>query len=241
MRSLKTFSVFFFLIFCLSFGASAQRFLGAFSFGGNVSQVDGDEVYGYRKYGFNFGPSVIMPFGKDGKFSVTMELLFSQLGAYQKGEYSNDTLIDTTFLKQRNFFPPDGYNLRLNYVQIPVIVHYTDNNVIAAGIGLQYGQLLSFDEWEDLNDARGLFRTDTANFYNSSDLEVVADARLRIYKRLWLNFRYSYSLFSIRPKTYINPFVNTSQWTRQEYNNVISFRLVYIFNEKLTARKVREQ
>ena len=59
----------------------SQHFLGAISAGINLSQVDGDEVYGFKKVGFNGGPSVIIPFGKDKKWSVTIELLFSQLEA----------------------------------------------------------------------------------------------------------------------------------------------------------------
>ena len=73
----------------------SQHFLGAISAGINLSQVDGDEVYGFKKVGFNGGPSVIIPFGKDKKWSVTIELLFSQLGSRQKSVYPATATIDS--------------------------------------------------------------------------------------------------------------------------------------------------
>ena len=88
------------LIFIASFffieQAYSQRILGAFSAGMNMTQVDGDEIYGYHHYGFNIGPSVLFPFTKNKKWSVTLELLFSQAGSYEK--YANvDTLPRTYY------------------------------------------------------------------------------------------------------------------------------------------------
>jgi hypothetical protein len=211
----------------------SQRILGAFSAGMNLSQVDGDEKYGFKKFGVNLGPSVIIPFGKNKKWSVTMELLFSQLGSNQREQYTNDTIADTTTSEYY-----DGYKLKLNYVQVPVMVHFKDKNIIAAGVGLLYGQLVGASEWEDYNDARGLFRTETSlrSPYTMSDLQVIADIRLRLYQRLWFNFRYSYSCFPIRTRTFENPVYHTTE-TRYQFNNVLTFRLTYIFNEEITKKK----
>ena len=45
-------------------------------FGVNLTQVDGDQFYGFHKYGLNFGPMVIVPFGKKkelvGKYGVAV-------------------------------------------------------------------------------------------------------------------------------------------------------------------------
>ena len=218
----------------------SQHILGAVSAGINLSQVDGDEVYGFKKVGFNGGPSVIIPFGKDKKWSVTIELLYSQLGSRQKSVYgASDTIRDST---RAGFY--DGYRLSLNYVQVPVIVHFTDKRFIAGGLGFQYGQLVGVTEYEDYNDLRGFVRSKTTlqGPYTRSDLQALADVRIRVYRGFWFNVRYSYSILPIRTREFVNPFFGNT-WLRQQYNNVITFRFTYIFNDILPDKnkKSKEQ
>jgi hypothetical protein len=220
--------------------AVSQWIYGAVSAGMNLTQVDGDEEIGYTKFGFNGGPSVIMPLGKKKNWSVTMELLFSMKGSRQKSEYTPryDTvpIVDTV-----NYY--DGYKLDLNYVEIPLMVHYTDKKVIAAGAGFSYGQRVGYKEQEDRNDAfhyppDGWQTMDSATTYTNFDLSVIADVRIRVWKRLWLNGRFSYSMLPIRTRVYSVPATPTDLvWTRKQYNNVITLRLTYIFNEPLPVRK----
>jgi hypothetical protein len=208
----------------------SQHILGAVSAGMNLSQVDGDEVYGFKKVGFTGGPSVIIPFGKNKKWSVTIELLYSQLGSRQKSLYSpTDTIIKKDSLK---FY--DGYRLSMDYVQVPVIVHFTDKRYVAGGIGFQYGQLVGVKEYEDRNDINGFIRTSTTlqGPYSRSDLQVLADLRVRLYRGLWFNVRYSYSILSIRHREFENPFYHNTWW-RNQFNNVISLKFLYIFNDIL--------
>ncbi|MBL7137406.1 MAG: PorT family protein [Bacteroidales bacterium] len=199
----------------------SQRILGALSAGINLSQVDGDEVYGFKKVGFNGGPSIIIPFGKKQRWSVTMELLFSMNGSYQKGG------TDTVQPDPNQPASYSGYKLNLNYIQIPVMVHFTDKKIIAGGLGFAYGQLVGVKEWEN-----GV-RIDTTTLqgpYTLADFQVLADVRLRIWKRLWANVRYSYSLVPIRTR-YFENITGKQVWTRKQHNNVITFRLTYIFND----------
>jgi hypothetical protein len=224
--------IFLLFVIFISHNGYAQRILGAVSAGMNLTQVDGDEKYGFKKVGLNIGPSVIIPFGKSKKWSVTMELLFSQLGSHQKEQYANDTAapLDSGYY--------DGYKLKLNYVQIPVMVHFKDKNIIAGGVGFQYGQLVGAQEWQDYNDSRGLYKVETTTLrspYTMSDLQVIVDVRLRLYQRLWFNFRYAYSVYMIRTRDFVNPVYNTIE-TRHQYNNVISMRLTYIFNEEIIKK-----
>jgi len=207
----------------------SQHILGAVSAGINLSQVDGDEVYGFNKVGLNIGPSAIIPFGKDKKWSVTLELLFSQLGSRQKSEYPVSTTIDSA---RAGFY--DGYRLSLTYVQVPVIVHFTDKRVIAGGVGFQYGQLVGVTEYEDYNDSRGFVRSKTTlqGPYTRADIQALADVRVRLYRGIWFNVRYSYSILPIRSREFVNPFYGNT-WLRKQYNNVISLRVMYIFNDIL--------
>jgi hypothetical protein len=210
-----------FMVLCMN-PVSAQRILGALSAGINLTQVDGDEVYGYNKVGFNGGPSIIIPFGRQGKWSVTMELLFSQMGAFQKTPSDFvDTVPDT--LPGAFYY---GYKLNLNYVQIPLLVHFTDKKIIAAGAGFAYGQLVDVKEWEN-----GIQTSTTLKGpYSMMDLEILADVRLRLWNRLWADVRYSYSLLPLRTREFTNIY-GKETWIRKQYNNVITLRLTWIFND----------
>ncbi len=221
----------------LSERSFSQHILGAVSAGINLSQVDGDEVYGYKKVGFNGGPSVIIPFGKDKKWSVTLELLFSQLGSRQKSVYPISNTIDSA---RAGFY--DGYRLSLNYVQVPVIVHFTDKRFIAGGLGFQYGQLVGVTEYEDYNDNRGFARSTTTlqGPYTRADIQALADVRIRIYRGFWFNVRYSYSILPIRTREFVNPFFGNT-WLRKQYNNVISLRVTYIFNDILPDKNKKSK
>jgi hypothetical protein len=220
----KNFTIVFVIISLISAGmANAQRFLGAISAGVNVTQVDGDEIYGFKHWGFNLGPSVMLPFGKGKKWDVTMELLFSQYGSYEK--YAP---VDT--------FPRPYYQLNLDYVQIPVLIHFTDKNAVSGGVGFSYGQLVAVKEVE-----HGV-RTETnlQGPYSNSDFDVLADIRIKLWQRLWFNFRYAYSMVKIRTRVFHNadhPTDPNYDWTRQQYNNVLTFRFTYVFNQEIIHKK----
>jgi hypothetical protein len=236
----KRFFSFTLLTALLVFASSAfsQRFLGAVAAGMNLTQVDGDEVYGFHKVGLNVGPSVIFPFGKKKQWSLTMELLYSQMGSYQKSEYSAiDTIKDSTYT---GYY--DGYRLYLNYIQIPLLLHFTDKRIISAGIGFSYGQLVGVSEYEDYNDARGFYRTQTSlsGPYSKADYQVIGDVKVRLWQKLWLNVRYSYSMASIRTRTFTNP-LTLETWTRKQYNNVIGIRLIYVFNDLMPDKKKKKK
>ncbi len=193
--------------------ADAQRFLGGVSLGMNLTQVDGDDLYGFHKVGLNVGPMVAMPFGRNRNWSVSMELLYSQKGSYHSGS------TDST-----------RYRLVQNYAEVPVLVYITDKKAISGGLGFAYGQLVGYSETKN-------------NFYDSiyhytsglsnNEFSVIADIRVRLWSKLWGNIRYQYSLRSNRSVEVTDPgsyprYVDA----REQYNNVISIRLVWVFNQE---------
>ena len=192
----------------------AQRIQGALSAGVNITQVDGDDIYGFKHYGLNIGPSVLIPFTKSKKWDVQLELLYSQVGSYEK--YAP---VDT--------LPRPYYHLNLDYVQIPVIVHFTDKNVVSGGLGISYGQLVNVKEWE--HDS--LTINSLQSPYKKYDLDVIADVKIKLWQRLWFNFRYSYSMLKIRTRVFL-----TGE-TRYQYNNDLTFRLTYVFNQEIIHKK----
>ncbi|KAF0130377.1 MAG: hypothetical protein FD155_1677 [Bacteroidetes bacterium] len=198
------------------------QFIKGFVAGGLImAQVDGDEAYGYKKTGANFGVGVMIPFKKN--WDISMETSFSQKGARQKAQYSMDSL-------------NGAYKLNLNYLEIPVLIHYTDKEFITVGTGLSWARLIDAAEWEHGRQTR---TTAQNKIYKPNDLSVLLDLKMKIYKKLKFNFRYSYSMLKIRTREF-STVGGTTIWTRHQYNNTLTFRLVYIFNEEQSERVVRE-
>jgi hypothetical protein len=195
----------------------AQRIQGAIIAGGNLSQVDGDEIFGFNKLGFNGGLGAVVPFGKNFQFSI--ETLFSQKGSYQGPQYEEtDTAGNVT---------TGEYKLNLDYLDVPVMVLYNDKDVITGGVGFSYSRLVRVREYEHGQQVETTTLNDGP--YNRNDFSVLADVRFRVFRQFKLNLRYTYSLAKIRTREYENLLGDT--WTRDQFNNTISLRLIYMINE----------
>jgi len=222
---IKTF-LFSLMIILFGFGLhlNAQIIKGEAILGMNLSQVEGDEVNGFKKVGANLGAGVMIPFGKRGRWDVSFETLFTQKGSKQKPQY-NDSLNNGIVITGE-------YKLNLNYVEVPVMVMFTDKEFISFGAGFSWARLVGVKEWEhgELVDSTTL----NSGTYNKSDFSILADFRIRIYKALKFNLRYQYSLMKIRIREFEDLAGNT--WTRDQYNNVLSFRLIWVFNEEQSRK-----
>ncbi|MCB2219987.1 MAG: PorT family protein [Bacteroidetes bacterium] len=203
----------------------AQQVQGAVIGGLNLSQVDGDEIFGFNKFGANVGLAAVAPLGKN--FNFSLETIFSQKGSYQGKQYNDvDSAGNVT---------TGEYNLTLNYLEVPFLVFYNDKDVIAGGAGFSYGRLVGIKEYEHGRQIEST--TVNGGPYNKNDFSILADVRFRIYKKFKLNVRYAYSLTKIRTREFENLLGET--WERKQYNNVISFRLLYMFNEKTALTDTR--
>jgi len=241
-----------FLLFC--FSASAQRFIGGIAAGINLTQVDGDEVFGYYKVGFNGGPYLKLMVDKKQCFSVTMELLYTQKGAQKKypgpipQEYCHP-LGDTAFFDPRypeydkKFF----YKLRTDYIEIPVLFHYDDpRSKVSIGVGVAWSGLVYIKEsvhdyrvYDTANIFRGALRIDQAKDpgrYKRSDWSILADVKIPIYKGLKFNFRFQYSLAPFgKMREFYSQSPNFPDYNKRwPFHNTLTFRIIYSFNEKYT-------
>ena len=121
------------ILLFLSCAAQAQdagperRFEAGLVAGFNLSQVNGDLLYGFNKIGLNVGGRVDAILAE--RWRISLEMLFTQQGA------SRDKLDN----------PASSFDkIRLNFVEAPVMVHFQDWK-IQASAGVSYGRLINYE------------------------------------------------------------------------------------------------
>ena len=243
----------------------AQIIKGEVFLGGNITQVDGDECYGFKKFGFHGGAGALVPITNF--MDVGLEVLFNQKGAYKRDAITSNS----TF--------PYAYNLRLNYAEIPIMIYLTDKDRVSVGLGVSYGRLVGLTElrdgepfdyegvgigvgdgqlhWRenadnlpdiskitDINELNEIVvkafpdvtyiseKVANSNTYRPNDFSICADLRFRIWEGIHAELRYQYSLRPIRYRMfYEDSSLILANQIRTQYNNSITLRVVYLFNE----------
>ena len=239
----------------------AQIIKGEVFLGGNLAQVDGDECFGYKRFGVHAGAGALVPITS--WMDVGLEVLFNQKGAYKR-----DAIVS-------NSTYPYAYNLKLNYAEIPLMIYLTDKDRYSIGVGVSYGRIVGLDEkndgistgialgdgklhWKEneenlpdisqvseINELAEIVHSagfpDTvylssvvanSNTYRPHDFNICADLRFRIWEGIHAELRYQYSLRPIRTRMfYEDAGLILANQIRLQYNNSITLRIVYIFNE----------
>ena len=223
--------IFTILILCAFFSlfttsAKAQIVKGESFLGFNLSQIDGDKAYGYKRIGIHGGLGVLVPVYSKGNFNIdaSLEVVFNQRGSHQNPIY-RDTL---------NGKPITGaYDVYLNYLEVPVMVYFTDKQITSLGIGASYGRLVGLKEFEHGEETKVNLSYKGSDKFNLDDFCILVDLKFRIYERLKLGIRYQYSLGAIRTRDFdlVNGEPDLEWQDVKQYNNVITARLIYVFNE----------
>lgn len=151
----------------------AQRFEGALVGGVNMTQLDGDDLLGYRKIGFNVGARVNTVLSE--RWRVALEMLFTQQGS-RRGRLDDPGSLDF---------------IRLNMVEVPLMLNFRDWK-FDVGAGLSYGRLVNFKVVE----VNGEDITDFQN-YAENIVSVVFDATFYFRENMGFNLRWSRHLTSI--------------------------------------------
>jgi len=189
------------LLICLPGVILGQNIKAGIILGINASQVDGDDRAGFHKIGLNSGVTAQVPFSK--KFSMSLELLFNQKGSQKHANNKSPVL--------------DSYKLILDYVDVPILVNYHDNERVFFAIGFSYGRLLKFREFEDEEETTESF---SATPYKKTDINFLGGANYIFAKRWVVNLRYAYSM-------------NASRTKRSKFHNLLSLRLIYLIKPEL--------
>ncbi len=189
-----------------------RTFYGGVLLGTNFSQVDGDAYAGYHKVGLNVGGIVYTRFTEH--LAASLEILFSQKGA--RGNQEQQLGNSDSFLTD--------YRINLNYAEIPVMLNYFDRRKSHFGAGLSYSQLVSGEELIEVTRGTSVGSVDASKYpFRKADLNIVAGGNLHLWKGLFLNARFQYSILSVRKEHY--PGIGRAE----QYNNLWTVRLMYLF------------
>jgi Outer membrane protein beta-barrel domain len=189
-------------------------FYGGLIVGANFAQVDGDYFAGYRKVGLNVGGIEYAQLAKH--VALSLEILYSQKGSKSDGAqispYNGNVLIL-------------NYGISANYAEIPVMINYFDKRRSHFGIGVSYSRLVSSNETVTADSNNVIYHPDFNQAYpfKKDEFDVLAGVELHLWKGLFLNMRFQYSMTPIRtqipPPTYARA---------DQYNNMWAVRLMYL-------------
>lgn len=201
-------------------GRGNQVFRAYPSFGATASQMRGDELRGFKKWGVTAGVGAMLALSNDDMWKASVEANFSQRGAY------NNT--------------HDPYRLlgfTMNYVDIPLTIHFTDPyGGITIGLGLVYSRLVQPPHGTILYTPN-YFIPDTSDMtFKKNDFSAAMDLRFPIWRGLTINFRWQHSLLPVKQNWGFTEYPtnapnNPEKWTNNCYNSSISVRLLYVFGE----------
>lgn len=233
MTKSKAFGAFLIMVFfvmCIPCGVRAQEeedeephglyleqprvFYGGVVLGSNFAQVDGDYFAGYHRIGLNAGGIVYAQLGKH--VALSLEILYSQ-----KGSKSN--LGEPSPANASVYI--NNYGINVNYAEIPLMINYFDKRKSHAGIGVSYGRLVGSSENIQIVDtSQHLKNLDFSAYpFKKDAFDFLVGAELHLWKGLFLNIRFQYSMVPIRTQLPPPDFARA-----QQYSNLWVLRLMYL-------------
>lgn len=160
-----------FLFFSLTNAFAQGKFQGTILGGFTTSQIDGDELLGFHKFGLTAGAKVTYPFKP--KFEGSVEVIYSQRGS--KGKLLGSNGVTS--------------NIQLNYFELPVYISVRDWYVekgdyykMRGHFGFSYASLIS-SSVQDLPYESSLF--------NNSNFSWLIGATYSFTPKLAMTARYT--------------------------------------------------
>ncbi len=201
----KNFLLIFFIL--LNSFLFAQIFNGGLKLGINGSQVDGDSYAGYNKIGFNAGAFVNTKLKE--RLKLQFEMIYTQKGAYKPSKPE----IGDYFTSK----------LRLNYVEIPILLLYKYKDYMEFEGGFSAAVLMN----QEFQDTYGKIPLTDIYQYNKYDFGFVAGLNFNISEHFKAGMRYTYTLFF----TPIRKYKSKSNFFTEmgQTNNVLSLSIYYTF------------
>jgi len=198
----------------------SQRIMGEAILGLNMSKVEGDLVNNgslkFQKPGLVVGAGAIVPVSKS--FSLNIQMLFSQKGAYKKVGVHPDSA-------------QPYYKTRLDYAEVPLLLHYNDKNGLSIGAGFSYSRLVRV-QWKV--NGRIISNSLSDGYYSRDNFDWIADFKYRVWKNAHINVRYQYSLNSIWSGEDEDLLITQAgdKQSSDQRNSLISIRLTWLFGSQ---------
>ena len=190
--------------------------------GATTSQMRGDELRGFKKWGLSAGVGASLSLSRDDSWTMSVEADFTQRGA-----------------KNLTHTPYRLLGFTMNYVDIPLTLHFTDPyGGITIGLGLAYSRLVQQPHGL-IQYSPNSFVPDTTDMsFNKNDFSAALDFRFPIWRGLTFNFRFQHSLLPVKNNWGFTSYDNgENKWTNNCYNSSISVRLLYVFGEGNSRKK----
>ncbi len=165
--------VFLFLLLLTFSGLRAQEFKLIVIGGFNASQINGDGLAGFNKYGLQGGLGVVRKVSNRGAWQF--EVLYSEKG-------SRDILNDWNQVQDTLF--------KVNYIDIPLLYTYFIMPELRVQMGI-YAATLTYASYTDTNSE---IEYDRMNDFYRLDAGVTGGLEYQFYKQFSVNLRLSQSL-----------------------------------------------
>jgi|WetSurMetagenome_2_1015567.scaffolds.fasta_scaffold74927_3 hypothetical protein len=189
---------------------NAQPFHGGIMIGFTASQVDGDSYAGYNKLGLLGGAFISTSLTR--LFDARLEIRYAARGAVNPASKDN-----TGF-----------YKLGLHYIDLPLLASVRIKQIGAIELGLVPGYLFAAQGRDDDGKLPGDYLVSFRKF----DLGTLVGVKINITPKITLNFRYSYSIFSIRDLesagAYYSWFGKLFGHSRGDFNNYLTSGINYL-------------
>lgn len=187
------------------FLTEAQHFKAGLIVGAAATQISGDQLGGFNKPGIMAGGLVSTRISD--KFDAEMDILYLQKGS------------------KKNANPDKGdyifYKLRLNYIEVPLLIQWKYSNRFTFEAGPTFGALLSSQE----EDEFGIFQGKPFKKY---EIGICGGMNAEIVKQLSFNVRLESSILPVRDNVSgVSYRLNTGQ-----FNAALIFSLRYLFGSK---------
>lgn len=212
--------LFILVLLALSANVQAQRIKAYVAGGFTASQIEGDELYGFDKWGGMFGVGAMAPLMPNNRMKFGVEADYALRGA--KNVSGN----------------PYNINIPLRYVDIPVTIYYNDPKAgFAFGGGLTYGRLVQ--QPHDSIAFGPAFVPDTNNLhFLTNDFLFHMELRFQVWEWFFFSVRYQRSIMPVNRMTFAEEAgLVTNVYTNDCFNSSVQCRLLFQFGDPRESSK----
>ena len=207
------------ILIAASLTSEAQRIKAYVAGGFTASQIEGDELYGFDKWGGMFGVGALTPIAPNNRVKFGVEAAYSTRGA--KNVTGN----------------PYNITIPLRYVDIPLTLYYNDPKAgCSFGAGFTYGRLVQ--QPHDTISFGPAFVPDTNNLhFLTNDFLFHAEARFQVWEWIFFSVRYMRSIMPVNHMTFTEEEgINYTTYTNKCFNSSVQCRLEIQFGDPTESK-----